>query len=197
MSIPQAKLREVLFLFMYAQDISSVDNSYELSELIMEELKVARSAVRQIKEIAEAIDLSRPIIDSKITSVLNEYRIERLQTVERTILRLAVHELLNIPDLSAKAAHEKLPLPPKVVIAEAKRLAKKFATPQAASFIHAVVVAIAKAHGLIDDAVDEEAKSSLTLSQTIQDLESQRKEEEEIKLSQEQAPSPLSSLQLE
>src|SRR5690606_29501809 len=58
---------------------------------------------------------------------------ERIPRVERNILRLAVFELLHDPSV-----------PPTVAIAEAIRLTRKFATPEAATFINAVLDAIFK-----------------------------------------------------
>ena len=194
MSIPQAKLREVLFLFLYAQEITHVDNSYELSEMVMDELKIARSVARQMKQQAEIIAGYREKIDEELSSILNEYRLDRLQTVERAILRLAVYELLmSGTDSTEEGARRKLP--PKIVIAEAKRLVKKFATPQAASFIHAVIAAVAKKHALLDELSLETSIHSLPKSLEV--LEATMREEEEIIKAEGLVLPSQNSLQLE
>jgi N utilization substance protein B len=60
----------------------------------------------------------------------------RLQSVERTILRLAIFELVLKRELA-----------PKIVFAEAKRLAKKFSTDEAVAFVHGILGAVAKDAG--------------------------------------------------
>lgn len=134
MSIPRVKLREVLFLFLFALDFCAQDNLYALSEFIMDEVKVSRSVVRAMLEKAQIIVKEIPIIDELIKDVLVGYRMDRLKSVERTILRLLAYEMLEKGEEA---------LPPKVVISEAKRLTKKFATVEAQSFIHAVLAQIA------------------------------------------------------
>ncbi len=178
--IPPAKLREVLFLFVYAMDFISQDNTYALSEMIMDELKVSRSAVRNVLSRAEAILKDKEWIDQMIADVIIGYRLDRLKTVERNVLRVAIFEMV-------KGVDEKGPLPPKVAITEAKRLAKKFATPQAAPFIHAVVAAIANKNDLglttHEPARDHDESEPLPQETDIQasllKLEEDEKEEEQ------------------
>ena len=74
---------------------------------------------------------SREEIDPMIQKVSNEYVLERIALVERNIIRLAIHEMLISKDV-----------PPKVVIAEAIRLARKFATPEAANYVNAILDAL-------------------------------------------------------
>ncbi|MBX9744017.1 MAG: transcription antitermination protein NusB, partial [Chlamydiales bacterium] len=57
-----------------------------------------------------------------------DYVFERISRTERSILRLGTFELLFDPSI-----------PPKVAIAEAIRICRKFGSPQSAQFVNAVL----------------------------------------------------------
>lgn len=70
--------------------------------------------------------------DQLVGKLSNNWRFDRLATVDRNILRLAIYELR-----SGTA-------PPKVVIDEALELAKKFSSAEAPSFLNGVLDAAYK-----------------------------------------------------
>ena len=74
-------------------------------------------------------DLKR--IDGAIVAAAHNWDIARINEVDRSNLRLAVHQLLDCPDISNK-----------VVINEAIELAKQFSTAQAPGFINGVLDAV-------------------------------------------------------
>jgi transcription antitermination protein NusB len=67
-------------------------------------------------------------IDLMISNTSHSYAFERIQSVERNVLRLGVFELFFDPSI-----------PPKVAIAEAMRLARKFGTKESAVFVNAIL----------------------------------------------------------
>lgn len=67
-------------------------------------------------------------IDSKISSLLKDWTIERISKVNLSILRLAMCEILYVEDI-----------PYQVSINEAVELAKKFSDDEAPSFINGVL----------------------------------------------------------
>jgi len=72
-------------------------------------------------------------IDAHIRPVLDNFRIERLAAVDRNILRLAVHELLHLPDV-----------PGPVVINEAIEIAKSLGGGESGSFVNGILHKIAQ-----------------------------------------------------
>ena len=62
-----------------------------------------------------------------------KWNLSRLAFVDKSILRLAVYQLLECPEM-----------PPKVVINEAIELAKKFSTEQSPRFVNGVLDAVLK-----------------------------------------------------
>lgn len=72
-------------------------------------------------------------IDPLIAEAATNWRLERIAIIDRLVLRLAVYELLERPDV-----------PPAVVINEALELARTFSAPDAVRFVNGVLDAIRK-----------------------------------------------------
>ena len=81
-----------------------------------------------------AVDLARGSWDNRqaldvyISDAARNWRLERLAIVDRLLLRLAVHELLDHPGT-----------PPRVVIDEAIELARSYSGDEAAKFVNGVL----------------------------------------------------------
>ena len=132
------KYRELVFLILYSFEMGQ-SSSDELFDLITQECKVTKKYVLEANTRAEAILNRRDECDEYIKNVCDEYRVERIMSVERNILRLAIFELVFEQQVPAK-----------VVFAEAKRLAKKFSTDEAAAFVHSLLGAIAARAGMAE-----------------------------------------------
>lgn len=73
-------------------------------------------------------------LDAAIRQHCDNWRFERLAAIDRTVLRLAIHEMQ-----STKTPH-------KVIISEAVDLAKKFSGDDSGSFVNGVLHAASQAH---------------------------------------------------
>ena len=73
-----------------------------------------------------------PEIDKLIEEHSHNWRLERMQRIDRNVLRIGVFELKQLPDI-----------PRKVTINEAIELAKMFGTEDSAAFINGVLDRIA------------------------------------------------------
>jgi|SRR5579872_15926 len=127
MAVPQQKLREIVFQLLYSHDFAAVEEE-EIIPFLMKELCVAKSALYLAGEKRRAVEEKQKEIDQRIAGASDAYAFARIPGVERNILRLGVYELFYDPLI-----------PPKVAIAEAIRLARKFATPQGATFVNAIL----------------------------------------------------------
>lgn len=95
----------------------------------------ARELVYGVREHAERID-------ALLKGAADNWELERLATVDRNILRLAVYEMLEREDV-----------PTVVSIDEAIELGKRFSTAQSGSFINGILDRIRRDLGLeVDDA---------------------------------------------
>lgn len=130
MALSHQKFREIVFQLLYSYDLGSPDEKVML-ELMMKELAVTKKNVRLAQEKVHKIQQSLSQIDPLIASVSTSYAFERIQTVAKNILRLGIFELFFDSQTP--------PLPPKVAIAEALRLSRKFSSPESASFVNALL----------------------------------------------------------
>lgn len=154
MAITHQKFREIVFLLLYRQDFATSDDS-EIASLIMEQLAVTRKNVIEASKKVKAITDRRVEIDAKIAQASTTYEFERIQVIERNILRLGVFELFYDDSI-----------PPKVAIAEALRLTKKFGTPASISFVNALLDHLYKSSlGESDESAIRQAGIDLKLSE--------------------------------
>ena len=138
MALPPQKFREIVLQLLYSQDFSPIE-SEESIPFMMHELKVTRRSMIEVHERIEKVLEKYSEIDPKIESSSVSYTFERISSVEKTILRLGVFEILF--DSS---------IPAQVAIAEAIRLARKFGTPESANFVNAILDDIYKKAGHVE-----------------------------------------------
>lgn len=79
------------------------------------------------RDLAEAVVERADEVDRAITEAAEEWTADRLGTVERNVLRIAIHEI------------ESGQVPTEVAIDEAVRLAKRYATEEAARLVNGIL----------------------------------------------------------
>ncbi len=95
---------------------------------------------RRSDELVDAVLARKEVIDAALAKVVDHYAPERIDPVDRAILRLATHEILHA-DTPVKAA-----------INEAIELAKRFGTSDSSRFVNGVLDRIARdAGGMRED----------------------------------------------
>lgn len=139
MALPQQKFREIVFQLLYSYDIGEA-NDEDMLFLLMAELAVTKQSVRTAQTRARTILARKDELDDFIAKASISYAFERIPSVERNILRIGVFEMLFDDQI-----------PPKVALAEALRLTRKFATPESATFVNAVLDNIYKSSQGISD----------------------------------------------
>jgi N utilization substance protein B len=82
--------------------------------------------------LAEEVARRAEALDRRITAASDEWPADRLGTLERNVLRIAVHEL------------EESSVPPEVAINEAVVLAKRYASEDAAKLVNGILGRIAR-----------------------------------------------------
>lgn len=75
----------------------------------------------------------RAELDAVIAKFSRHWKIARIARIELTILRLALYEILHLPDV-----------PPKVAINEAVELAKRFGDENSKGFVNGILDAVAR-----------------------------------------------------
>lgn len=94
--------------------------------------KAAEQTRMFANQLFEGASHDAPALDELITKFADNWRLERLAAIDRSILRLAIHELRATDT------------PAKVVINEAVDLAKKYSSDEAGGFVNGILDAYRK-----------------------------------------------------
>lgn len=86
------------------------------------------------RDLVQGVWGRRAELDAIITQFSRHWKIARIARIELTILRLALYEILHLPDV-----------PPKVAINEAVELAKRFGDENSKNFVNGILDAVARA----------------------------------------------------
>jgi len=126
----QARVAAVQMLFEVDATDHPVDEVLEREEIADEELPppVAAQAARLVRGVLAAQDA----IDPRIFAAAPAFPVSQLPSVDRAVLRLAIHELLNAPEVPVKTA-----------INEAVEIAKRFGGDSSGRFVNGVLGTIA------------------------------------------------------
>ena len=97
---------------------------------------VERDASAFTRELVEGVESDRDTLDESIARHATGWTLERIAPLERNILRVAVHEMRNRPDV-----------PDEVAIDEAVEAAKELCSADAPGFVNGVLGAIHRENG--------------------------------------------------
>lgn len=89
------------------------------------------------RDVARAAWRNRASYDQQLTQAVPDWPVHRMPPVDRNILRLGLHELLNETDT-----------PPQVVINEAIELGRRFGDAESPAFINGVLDSLRKQLGI-------------------------------------------------
>ena len=119
--------RELALQMLYQHELAGTD-----PETIFADFEELRDAPAEAREFAVALVRGvverLPELDGQIGEQADHWRLERMATVDRNILRLALFELRFAPDTPAA-----------VVIDEAVEIAKRFGSERSSQFVNGVL----------------------------------------------------------
>lgn len=117
--LSRRRAREVILKILFQQDFRELD---------YRELLVGRNLDDYVHQVLAGLAEHRGELDALIVAHTRGWRLERLHSVDRNLLRLAIYELRYRPDV-----------PPQVVIDEAVELAKKYGGEHSGSFVNGML----------------------------------------------------------
>jgi N utilization substance protein B len=137
----RTRAREVVFRAIFEADATGED-PLEVLELSLGRFRFTPDGRAYALRLARSLGRRAGEVDAIVTKLLERWSIERLSSVVRAILRLAIAELLDIPES-----------PSRVIIQEALRLADRYGEEDAGAFVNGVVDAAARQlrPGSLDD----------------------------------------------
>ncbi len=126
------KAREILFRVYFETDVTG-DDPREVLEYALGRYRLTEEARDYAVRTLEAGVAARAEIDAHLRGGLRDWSLERISTVVRSALRLAVTEFLASDDVDARVA-----------IDEAIELTRKYGEEDAAGFVNGVLDPIAR-----------------------------------------------------
>jgi transcription antitermination protein NusB len=117
--------RERALSLLYEAEVKELAPADLLAELPLQAEPFVADLVRGVGE-------HRDRIDELIGRFAIDWTLDRMPAVDRNLLRLAVYELLERPDVPLAA-----------VISEAVELAKRYSTDESGRFVNGVLAAVA------------------------------------------------------
>jgi transcription antitermination protein NusB len=121
------RAREVVFRALFEADATG-DDALEVLELSLGRFRFTADGRAFALRLARGADDRHEEIDGQLRELLERWSLERVSAVSRAILRLAVAELVAIPET-----------PVRVILNEAMRLADRYAEDDAAAFVNGVL----------------------------------------------------------
>ncbi len=129
----RTQAREIAFQALYQHDVhqkidetapSTVDDFETFIAGATDDVEVRKYA----RILVDGTIAMRQNLDERITQAAKNWKLSRIAPVDRSILRLALFEMLGSEDV-----------PPKVAINEAIDLAKRYSTEQSGAFVNGIL----------------------------------------------------------
>lgn len=122
---------------LYAWDMRTGADLAKVAVRVWDDLAVSPDERKFAGEIVRTVVAAQGELDAALIAVTDNWRLERIGAIERSVLRLGAAEL------------RRGEVPPRVVIQEAVRLAERFGSTASARFVNGVLDAYARRAGIL------------------------------------------------
>ena len=131
------RAREIALQMLYQMEVNPVDPQ-EALELFWRNLSASQPVKEFVGRIIAGVHGKREEIDKLIKKHSEHWRLERMDRVDKSILRMGVFEILFCDDIPARVAMN-----------EAVDLGKKFGAEESGAFINGILDKISKTEGKV------------------------------------------------
>ena len=126
------RAREVVLQALYALECGETEADKTFSN-ILSDTDMAAKSLEYAQFLYPLVRSEIAWADSHISRLAKNWRLDRIATIDRCILRMAMVEIVKSPTVPVRA-----------VLNEAIELAKTFSTPASASFVNGILDSFAK-----------------------------------------------------
>lgn len=124
---PRRKARELVLKGLYALEAGAATQQ-EILDDVVSSAKIGSKAEEFSRALFGRVCEKRSWADSHISKLAKNWSLDRIARIDRDILRMAMVELEDFPDIPAK-----------VVLNEAIELAKKYSSANSSRFINGIL----------------------------------------------------------
>lgn len=142
------KGRELAVQALYQLEIRN-ESAPDILAAFWEQCEAGPRARRFALDLVEGVRRARQEIDAAIEGACENWKLDRLSTVDLSVLRVATYELMYTPEV-----------PTSVVLDEAIEVARRFGTTDSAAFVNGVLDRIAEQVGVKQMASQGEAEGA-------------------------------------
>jgi len=126
--------RELAFQVLFQTEFAPQVSYGQILELY--ESSVDPAIISYADTLVTGVQNHKTEIDSKIQSSSAHWKMDRMATIDRNILRIAVYEMKFASELIKE----------NIAINEAVEISKKYGTAESAAFVNGILDQVAKAH---------------------------------------------------
>lgn len=119
--------REIALKIIFQIDVGKL-NPEEVLQYYLGGKQGSGEAEKYAEQLSRGVMAELPAIDRLLAEKALNWELDRLESVDRNLLRLATYELLRSPDI-----------PKNVIINEAIEMAKKYSTEDSSRFINGIL----------------------------------------------------------
>lgn len=145
--------REAALQAIYAVELGGNTTQDAIKNIIKERLKDDTDGVKFAEKLLLLTVDQKKDFDQIISGHINNWDVNRLATIDKLILRMAICELLNFEQV-----------PTKVSINEAIELAKNFSTRKSGKFVNGILDSVLQEF-ISDDKITKKGKGLIEFSQ--------------------------------
>ena len=130
---------------LYAMEITG-QTAGEALPGVLESQPLADEQKKYGMKLVDLVQAHKAELDTEIEACSAHWGIERMAMLDRIVIRIAMVELLYVPDV-----------PMKVVISEAVQIATKFSTDSSGSFVNGMLAGIVQKRGMVANTTKKDA----------------------------------------
>lgn len=128
---------------LYAWDVAHDGSVAGVTQRVWDDLALGAAERAFATPLIRMLEAHGASIDTTISDLTTNWRLERVGAIERAALRLGAAELMY------NGSEEREPTPPRVTIQETVLLAERFGSEESARFVNGVLDALARKLGRI------------------------------------------------
>jgi N utilization substance protein B len=131
--------RELAFIVLFQMDIGRHAWLEVLKRTLAENDDLPKRSQTFLEELVRQTTENLEEIDAAISRYAQDWKLERMASTDRNVLRIAAAELLHGKDV-----------PPSVAINEAVELAKRYGDEESGKFVNGILGSLARETGRLD-----------------------------------------------
>lgn len=135
--IKRRKARELALQILFQAEVGNLPIEEAMETTLAEATDMDEEICHYATQLVRGVWVQKAKLDNQIQSVATNWTVERMAAIDRNLIRMALYEILHIPDV-----------PYRVAINEAVELAKEYGTTESRRFVNGVLGALVRKLGL-------------------------------------------------